>query len=178
MKNIKVVCFTILLLFVFSSVKAGSASMSTSQNTVTVGSTVTVTVNAKKLGGTYTMYSSNSSVLSGDTKSDSIYSDSSTIVGIYKAIAPGKATIVFKSTGDCMLSDISTDECYDDTLYATINVVERSSGGNNSSNNNGSRKNNAIDINKTYSGDNYLKLLDVDGYDITPKFNKDTLEYK
>lgn len=36
----------------------------------------------------------------------------------------------------------------------------------------------SVDVNKVYSKNNYLKSLDIEGYNITPEFNKDTFEYK
>ena len=176
MKKIKRICFTIFMMLICTKIKAGSASMNSTAYTVTVGNTVTVTVNTRNLGGTYTMYSSDQSVLLGDPKTDDVFGSSNTISVPYKAIKAGTATIFFKSTGDCMLSDISSDQCYNDTLSININVVNKGSSGNSNNGNSNSKK--PIDINKKYSSDNYLKFLDVDDYDITPKFDKDTLEYK
>ena len=157
MKKIKIICFTIFMMLICTKIKAGSASMNSTAYTVTVGNTVTVTVNTRNLGGTYTMYSSDQSVLLGDPKTDDVFGSSNTISVPYKAIKAGTATIFFKSTGDCMLSDISSDQCYNDTLSININVVNKSSGGNSGNGNSGNKK--PIDINKKYSNDNWKSLV-------------------
>ena len=36
----------------------------------------------------------------------------------------------------------------------------------------------SVDVNKVYSKNNYLSSLSIEGYELSPKFNKDTLEYK
>ena len=152
-------------------IHAASMTLSASSMDVAVGTTVTIYPKVSDLAGKFSVSSSNSSVLSGG---DTGWCDNSGCNFnnlphvIFKATNPGSATITF-STVDVSIDNGSDGEAYSNSRSITINVVtKKSSGGGGSS----------VDINKTYSKDNNLKLLDVEGYDITPEFNKDTLEYK
>ena len=59
---------------------------------------------------------------------------------------------------------MDTEEAFTGSRSVTINVTGQST-------------KQEIDINKKYSSDNYLKELSIDGYELSPAFNKDTLEY-
>ena len=173
-KNI-LLLFTVFLTFTACILKihAASMSISASSTTVTVGSTVTIYPKVSGLAGKFSISSSNSSVLSGGGSGwceNSGCGEGLSSTMYFKAVAPGTATITF-STSVVSTTDGDGSE-YSNSRSITINVVKKSSGGNNNSNDD------TIDINKTYSKDNYLKFLDVVGYDISPKFDKDTLEYK
>ena len=145
----------------------------TGDTSVYKGSSVTLSINCNGMVGRLDVSSTNPAVLQVPSGA-SYWCESQTIAVVATARDVGTATINVLAT--------YTDSNYvdhTDNRSITINVVNRSSSGNNnSSNNGGSGRNNSIDINKTYSSNNYLKFLDVDGYDITPKFDKDTLEYK
>lgn len=150
-------------------IRAASMTLSASSMDVAVGTTVTVYPKVSGLVGKFSLSSSNSSVLSGGGSGwceDSGCSQGLSGAMYFKATNPGSATITFSTV------DVSTTEgdgeAYSNSRSITINVVTKKSSGGGSS----------VDINKTYSKDNNLKLLDVEGYDITPEFNKDTLEYK
>ena len=177
----KLLILTIMLL-TFNAcilkIHAASMSISASSTTVTVGTTVTIYPKVSGLAGKFSLFSSNSSVLSGGGSGwceSSGCGEGLSSTMYFKAVAPGTATITF-STSVVSTTDGEGGE-YSNSRSITITVVNKNNGGgNNSSNNSGG--NNSIDINKTYSKDNYLKFLDVDGYDITPKFDKNTLEYK
>lgn len=173
----------LIMIFTFTAcifkVHAASMSLNASSTIVTVGTTITIYPKTSGLSGQFKIVSSNSSILSGDPApgwcldSGCDFNGSSYVA--FKALKAGTATITF-STIDVSLN---TEEEYSNSRSITITVVERSSSGNNNTSNNGnSNSKKPIDINKTYSSDNYLKFLDVDDYDITPKFDKDTLEYK
>lgn len=62
---------------------------------------------------------------------------------------------------------------------ATIKVVSSTSNKNNSSSSsNNSSSGSTTAEKKEYSSDNNLKSLSIEGYELTPEFNKDTTEYK
>lgn len=173
MKKISIIITTLIFNFILIlNVKAGSLSINGNTSAYT-GSSIALTINFNNIAGHFQITSSDSSVLSGG--SDDYY-DNTTATVYFKALKAGTATITVTPNGK--VGDYDTEGAYTGGARSiTINVIDRnSSGGNNSSNNSGSNK--PIDINKTYSKNNYLKILDVDGYDITPKFDKDTSEYK
>ena len=172
----------LIMIFTFTAcifkVHAASMSISASSATVTVGSTVTIYPKVNGLAGSFSISSSNSSVLSGGGSGwceDSGCSNGLSSTMYFKATKIGTATITF-STIDVSIDDGNNGGEYSNSRSITINVVEKKSGGNSGNGNSGNNK--PIDINKTYSKDNYLNFLDVENYDITPKFDKDTLEYK
>ena len=160
----------LILILIFNSifilnVKAGSLSISGSTS-VYAGSSVAVTIKFNNIAGPFQITSSDSSVLSGGAND---FYDNTTATVYFKAIKAGSATITVAPTGK--VGDYDTDDgAYTGGARSiTINVVNRSSNKNSGG---------SVDINRTYSKDNNLKLLDVEGYDITPEFNKDTVEYK
>ena len=172
-KKISIILTVLIFSFILLlNVKAGSLSIS-GNTSVYVGSSTAVTVRFSNIAGPFKISSSDPSVLSGGAND---YYDNTTATVYFKALKAGSATITVTPTDT--IGDYDTDGAYTGgSRSITINVVNRSTGGN-SSNNGNSGRNNSVDINKTYSSDNYLKYLDVDNYDITPEFDKDTLEYK
>lgn len=172
MKSIlKKTVFTICLFTMFlCNIKAANYfSISTSTTTVKVGETVKLTVYFDTYESGLSIYSSNNSVLSGGVEEDWV--DKSSYVTYFTAKSAGKATI-YVNTKNGTTMDVNNEQDKNFSRSVTINVVTKSSSGNNSSNNN------SIDINKTYNKNNYLKSLSIDGYELSPKFDKDTLEYK
>ena len=154
-------------------------SLTASSTTVTVGSTVTIYPKVSGLSGKFVVNSSNESVLSGGSTGwceGTICDFNGLSHVIFKATNVGTTVVTF-STSVVSISDGEGGE-YSNSRSITINVVNRNTGNNSTSNNGNSNSKKPIDINKKYSSDNYLKFLDVDDYDITPKFDKDTLEYK
>lgn len=172
MKKISILMTMLIFNFVLMlSVKAGSLSIN-GNTSVYAGSSIAVTINFNNIAGHFQITSSDSSVLSGG--SDDYY-DNTTATVYFKALKAGTATITVTPNGK--IGDYDTEGAYTGGARSIkINVVNKSSGGNSNNGNSNSKK--PIDINKKYSSDNYLKFLDVDDYDITPKFDKDTLEYK
>ena len=168
MKKIKYIFISLIILFVHSkSVSAGSVSVWANANTVTVGSNVTISVNAKSIFGTFKIKVSDSSILSGPTSGNV---DDNTETYTFNAKKEGTATITI--TPDNM-ADYDTEAKYNQSKSVSIKVVNKST------NNGGTTNNNSTTAEKKeYSSDNTLSSLSIDGYEITPKFNKDTLEYK
>lgn len=164
MKKIKYVLVAFLMFVGMDKIYAGNASISANKTNVTVGSTVAITVKTNKLWGTYSIHTTNSSILSGGDQGD-ITSDSFSKTFYFEAKTVGTAYVIFGANAKNMLADPYTSAFFNDSRSIKINVVNRSS-------------NSAVDINKNYSKNNYLKSLSIDGYELTPSFNKDTLEYK
>lgn len=173
-KIIKLSIFIICFMLFISYVKAGSYSISADKRTVNVGDTVSITVGINNLAGSFSISSSNNSVLAGG-KSD--WFESSTTV-YFTAKSPGSATVTVTASD---VADYDTGNAVGGSKSITINVVEPSRGGNSKTTN--SKKNkqsydygdDTIDINKEYSSDNYLSSLKIEGYDID--FDKEKQEY-
>lgn len=173
-KIFKTFLFLISFILFTSSIKAGSFSISANPKTVTVGNTVKITVNISNLAGMFKIYSSNNSVLSGG---DENWYESSVSFD-FTAKKVGKATITVVAND---VADYDTNNEVSSSKSITINVVNSSSGNSGSPSTGGSKKPssggaNTIDINKTYSSDNYLSSLKIEGYDID--FDKDKQEYE
>lgn len=129
-------------------VNAASLGVGASSTSVTVGSSVVITVKAKGLAGTFKIVSSDSSVLSGGESSTWI--ENGNVTYIFKARQSGRATVTV-STVD--VSDFDTASAYSSSKSVTISVKEP----------------------VNYSSNNYLKSLNVEGYDIG--FSKEKTSY-
>ena len=141
-----------LLVFLTSGyeVYAASLSISASSKSVTIGSSVTVTVKASDLAGKFSISSSNGAVLSGGNSSTWIENGSESFK--FTAKKEGSATITVKTIS---AASFSSGSAFSESKSITINVVKP----------------------REKSNNNNLKSLTVDGYNLTPNFNKDTLEY-
>lgn len=157
-KKISLLLTLIISLFTISKVEAASMNMYANKTTVTVGSSVTVTVKASDIAGSFKAYSSNNSILSG---------------GGTKFIDNGSATFTFtaKSVGTTNITASAVDAAdYSEKPFTgartiTIKVVPKSNNSNNGSNN----------IKK--SSNNLLKELKINDYTLNPSFNKDITNY-
>ena len=168
MRYLKLLLVTTLLLFAIK-VKAasGSINVSSSTSTAVVGSTFNVTVKvscSEALGSwQFGLAYDNAyiSLQSGDTTIAS-YGDGNTKVKTYtykfKAIKSGKASI--RVTGASMVSWNNVDTLFTpSTSNASVTIKTQK------------------EIEASYSKDNNLKALGIDGYEIIPPFNKDITEY-
>lgn len=174
-KGVKILVFLLLantLNFAFSTkVNAANASLSVKVNksTVIVGSTVTATVtvsSASALGSwqfdigydTSKLQLTNSSF--GGAHVADVYKSSgqksASYTFTFKALKSGSATISVKNSGvygyDEALMSVSNGS-------SNIKIMTQA------------------ELEATYSKNNYLKSLSVDGAELSPAFNKDTLEY-
>lgn len=179
MKNIKYMFMVLTIFFCFSkNVFAGSLSVWASANTVTVGDTVSVSVNAKEVFGTFSINVSDSSILSGPSSGDV---DNNTEVYTFTAKKAGSVVVNIVPKD---MADYDSEAKYTQSKSVTIKVVNKSSGGGSgssgggSSNNNNNNNNTTTSDVKEKSSNNTLASLSVEGYNIDPKFDKDTLEYK
>ena len=169
MKRVKLILLSIIALFIAVDVQAASGSISVSPSTklAVVGSTFTVTVKVScsealgswQYGLTYD--SAYISLQSGDTSVAS-YGDGSTKVKTYtykfKAIKSGSASI--RVTGASMVSWNDVNTLFTPSISNTSVTVKTQK-----------------EIEASYSKDNNLKSLSVEGYEITPVFSKDVTEY-
>ena len=169
-KIIKYFLFMIFTFLIFQPrVSAGSLSIWASASNVTVGSKVTISVNAKNIAGTFNVTSSNNSVLSGGVTGEWMEDDTYTFTFTAKSV--GKATVTVLAVD---AADFDTDGGFSGAKSVTLNVVAKkpSSSGNNSNSGGTTAEK------KEYSSDNTLKSLSIEGYNLEPKFNKNTTEYK
>lgn len=156
MKKIKYLLF-LLLITIFVGVNKVMAFSINANTTVYVGNSVKVTVEASGLIGRFDITSSNGNVLAGG---DSKWLENSSVDLYFTANQVGSATITVNATE---VSDGDGNE-FTGSRSITINVIKKST-------------TKPIEINKTYSNNNNLKSLSIDGYELNPNFNKDTLEY-
>lgn len=148
----KVLNFVVLIVTFFSfltDVQAASLSISTNTKSVVTGGSVSITVKASGLIGKFSITSSNGKVLSGGTSSVWLENESKTYKFSAKSI--GNATITVKALD---VADTNGNS-YSGSKSVTVSVVKP----------------------REKSTNNNLKSLSVDGYSISPSFNKNTLEY-
>ncbi|MBR1376261.1 MAG: cadherin-like beta sandwich domain-containing protein [Bacilli bacterium] len=173
MKKINII-LTIFLSFLFvGNVKAASAKITVSpaSKTILVGNTITVTVTTSStstLGAVSYTVQYNSNILSltsttsptGGARTVGYFNSkgNTTISYTYtfKAISSGNATIsiVGAEAGDDNGTALSVT-----SSSASIKVMTQAQ------------------LQATYSGNNYLSGLSIEGYELDPAFNRDTLEY-
>lgn len=176
MRKIKNIIFALTIcIFAFinsSNVYAASSNITVKGPTrkVVVGETITITISvssSKSLGSWEfdVKYDTDkltlvSSTLEGKTRSVGFVSDSSTKNKTYTMTFKAK-----KSGTAKVYIDNSLVFGYDETKLAasegsaSLTLITQQ------------------ELEASYSKDNYLKSLKVDGYDLTPSFNKETLEY-
>lgn len=155
-KLIKKIFFIMLFFFLTVSVKAGSLGISANKSVVE-GNTIKVSVSISNLAGRFKVTSSDQSILAGSA--EDWYEDSFTVT--FNAKKAGSATVTVTAVD---AADSDTEAAFTGSRSVTINVTKKTT-------------KQEIDINKKYSSDNYLKELAIEGTELTPSFNKDTLEY-
>ena len=150
----KVISYFICILTIFlisnQEVEAASVNLYASSTYVTVGSTVVVTVSAPDVAGNFSITSSNTNVLSGGSSSEWI---EGTVTFSFYANNPGSATI--------RLSPIDAAD-YSGNVFGEARAI----------NINVAAKRTIV-----LSGNNNLASLGIEGKEISPEFNSDTLEY-
>jgi len=147
----KKILFVMISLFLIhtTSVNAASLNVTASQTSVTKGGSVTVTVKANDLTGKFSITSSNSNVLSGGTSSVWLENETKT----YKFSAKNTGTVTIKVT-PVDVSD-SSGNFYSTSKTITVKVVAP----------------------REKSTNNNLTNLKVEGYTLSPSFNKNTTSY-
>lgn len=158
-KIISLFILTFSILLFSNDIFAYSLNFSASANTVYVGDTVAVTATLNSIEGKFIITSSNNGVLNGGKETD--WLEGGSVSAYFTAQSVGTATITLKPIAASTM-DPGNEQDFDEPRYVTINVIARPT-------------QKPIDINKTYSSNNYLSSLCIDGYEI--EFDKDTLEY-
>lgn len=157
-KYIWVLLLIVSLFLGVNDINAGSLSIN-GGGSVYVNSNVKVTINFNNIAGRFKITSSDSTVLSGGAED---FYDNQSISLYFKANSAGTATITVTPIGK--VGDYDNEEYTGGARSLTINVKKKNT-------------QSTIDVNKNYSKNNYLKSLNIEGYEINPIFNKDTLEY-
>ena len=172
-KLILLSAFILPLLFI-NNVYAASArvKLTTPTSNVGLGNTFTVTVTVSEDGGNlgsfeYSLSHDKNylSLVSGEEYQADVgdgQTSSKTYTLKYKAIENGSTSI--KVTSSRILDFTSEKEVSVTNGNLDITI--------------GNASNNSNNSNKNLSSDNSLKSLSIEGFEISPKFNKDTLEYK
>lgn len=159
MRKKLLILFIMICLFLgIKDVTAGSLSINGS-NSVYVNSTIKVTINFNNIAGRFKITSSDSNVLAGGAED---FYDNQTITLTFSAKSVGTATITVSPVGK--IGDYDNEEYNGGARSLTVNVKKKNT-------------QSSIDVNKTYNKNNYLKELNIDGYELSPAFNKETLEY-
>jgi len=152
-KNILVI-FIFMFLVGINKIDAFSINSSSS---VYVNSNIAVKIEANGLTGRFDITSSNEAVLAG---SDSKWIENETITMYFTAKSVGTATITVTARD---VADSEGNE-YTGSRSTNIKVVNKSTPP-------------SINVNPTYNSNNYLKSLSIEGYEISPEFDKKILEY-
>lgn len=175
MKRIKYLLYVVFLsVIMIGRADAASVSVTANSTNVTVGSTVKVTVTVKDTGGSAgkvgaweycVSYDSSLLTLTGSTSNSggACVND-----GVY-GVTSEKATFTFKAkaSGSSTVS-VKNVALYD---YATESLMEANAGSVTI------KAKTQAEIQASYSKNDDLKNLSVTDYQISPAFDKDTLEY-
>jgi len=171
-KRIKIILIAFLTFILFSpSTFAASFGIYSNVSSTTVGQTIKISVTANEVVGRFKVSSSDDSVLVIKDK-DEEWIENDTKTFSFKAVGTGTATVTVTIYEGSTMDDVPPKP-FEGSKTVTVKVV---SSNNSSSNNNSSSG--STSEKKIYSGDNTLSILNVEGYDIEPNFDKDTLEYK
>ena len=171
MKKYKLILMFLILflnLLIINNVYA-EASLSINANTYTVyvGNSVTVKLSINELSGRFKVYSTDSSVIAGGAEGwcdNNICENGMSTSLVFKANKVGTAVIRLEPV-NVSVTTPGKERDFTESRSITINVINKVSPP-------------SVDVNKVYSKNNYLKNLIVDGYELNPKFNKETLEYE
>lgn len=167
MKKIKYGLFLVVLFFLFvSNANAASLSVTASTKNAVVGNTVTVTVSATGAEGWEYCLNYNTSIF----KLTSASSDTGGACVRVGSLLTGYSKVTFKLKA--IKSGTSTISLRDAVMYDKMGNAISSSKGSVSI----TTKTRA-EIEASYSDNANLKSLGVEGFEITPGFDKDTLEY-
>ncbi len=161
-KIINKILFTIFLSVIFIvNAKAEYFSISASPTTVKVGQTVKLTFNFNSYESGLSVRSSDNSVLSGGKEID--WCEGGCDAVYFTAKKAGTATIIVDTKNGVTMDGDNNEQEINFNRTIKITVVANSTPP-------------SVNVNPTYSNNNYLKSLSIDGYNID--FNKDTLEYQ
>ncbi len=166
MKKLKYLLFTILMMFVgILTVSAASFTVKASATTVTIGNTVSITVNASGAAGWEYCLNYNQDVFkltsSGSDTGGACVKTGSTLTGYasvtykFQALKSGSGT--FSVSGQAYDDDGNALQSSAGSVNVTAKTKE--------------------EIQASYSSNANLRVLEVVNYTLTPEFNKDVTEY-
>lgn len=179
--------FIFTLLIGINKVDAASISISSNKSSVIVGNTITFTVTITGGGTIGQAYgsvnaSSNLTLLSGSSGTSINYYNGNnektktlTYTYKYKANASGDATLTVSGVEVGNLETGQFEKA--NTKTKTISIV-KSTGSSNSGSNSGNNTGGTTSTKKEYSSNNNLSKLEIEGYELSPKFEKNITEYK
>lgn len=153
----KKISYIFIFVLSFICIMKANAFSINGPSSVYVGENIAVTVEAYGLTGRFDITSSNGYVVSGG---ELRWLENETHTFYFTASNTGWATITVNATN---VSDSDGNEISGSRSFS-INVIERYTP-------------QPIYINRTYSDNNFLSNLGVEGYDLSPAFDKETLEY-
>lgn len=159
MKKIKFIFLFILSIMLLKTTNVNAFGLSVTDTTVYTGSPFAAYIDMTGLTGRCKVTSSNQSVLAGGD--DDFYDNQNGVTG-FTVLNPGQSVITLYCYNP---SDQNGDDQGDMSRSITVNVIERPT------------YPDPIEINRTYSANNYLSGLAVEGYSIIPEFDKEVLEY-
>ena len=185
-KKLLILGLVIFLIYPKSAYAISASIRCSAPGSVTVGQTFNVTISGSADAATYwngSAVNSSSNLRSNSGTGSFVEQNSTTSVSktySFTALSEGTATVSQSMT----ISD--SDNNYEEKSFTsnacTISIVAPAAPSNktqasinNITNNKNNNKNNSED--KNLSSDNSLKSLSVEGIDMKPKFDKDTLEY-
>ena len=158
MKKTTYLFIFILITILFKTSDVFAFNINASQTTIYTGSTVAITIDASDLTGKFITSSSNENVLAGGKVE---WYEFSTDIVYFSARNAGQAVITVYSDNPSNTSFVNQGEV---ARSITINVIERPT------------YTEPIEINRTYSANNYLSNLVVEGFELA-EFDKEKLEY-
>ena len=160
----KKILFSLIIVFAgficVNQVYAGSLSINSSTSSVYVGNALKVTVNFNNIAGRFKITSSDQSVLAGGNED---FYDNQTATFTFTAKKEGTVTLTVTPVG--AIGDYDNEVYTGGSRSLTIRVVKKNTAP-------------SVDVNKVYSKNNYLSSLSIDGYELSPVFNKDTIDYE
>ena len=159
MKKIKFIFLFILSVMLFKTTNVKAFGLSVTDTTVYTGSQFFAYIDMTGLTGRCKVTSSNQGVLAGGD--DDFYDNQNGVTG-FTVLNPGQSVITLYCYNP---SDQNGDDQGDMSRSITVNVIDRPT------------YPDPIEINRTYSANNYLSGLAVEGYSIIPEFDKEILEY-
>ena len=157
----------VISLFSINIISAASLKINASASSVYANQTVKIYLNINELSGRFRVTSSDNSVLAGGAEGwcdNNVCTDGMSTTIIFTAKKAGKATIKIEPVNVSITTPGQEDD-FTESRSITINVVNKATTP-------------SIDVNKTYSKNNYLKSLSIEGYEIIPEFDKEKLEYE
>ena len=161
MKKYLIFISLILLTLVFNINNVFAYGISANSQTIELGKDVYVYFNTSGMYGQIIGYSNNTGILNGGNVKFAEKYSNKTVTFQFTATGVGTTSVCVSAYDEDAYNDDQSDFTANPCIL--INVVSAPT------------YTEPIDVNRTYSENNYLSALGIDGYEI--KFDKETLEY-